>query len=141
MVLDSVPVFWLVMGHISIGSTGGKDPGRSRLHLFLANVDRSSVRVFLLSPTTQADGRNLPVVLGGDRPIGLPLILDLEKKGYIVITSVGDSASVESIESKTHGYVRALVLEPANVRSPSFNPLQSAELPRSPLPFRCSSAR
>lgn len=59
-----------------------------------------------------------PVVLGGDRPIGLPLILDLEKKGYIVITSVESSAAVESIESKAHGYVRALVLETTNVRYP-----------------------
>jgi len=63
-----------------------------------------------------------PVVLGGDRPIGLPLILDLEKKGYIVITSVESSAAVEFVESKTHGYVRALVLESTNVRPSIFQP-------------------
>ena len=57
------------------------------------------------------------MVLGGDRPTGFPLILDLEKKGYIVITSVESSAAVEFIESKTHGYVSALVLESGNVRS------------------------
>ena len=73
------------------------------------------------SPTIpQYKLRVVPVVLGGDRPIGLPLILDLEKKGYIVITSVESSVAVESIESKTHGYVRALVLEPTNVRPSIF---------------------
>lgn len=60
------------------------------------------------------------VVLGGDRPMGLPLILDLEKKGYIVIASVESSAAVEFIESKTHGHVRALVLESTNVRPSIF---------------------
>ena len=80
---------------------------------------------------TQAEGRYRPVVLGGDRPIGLPLILDLEKKGYIVITSVESSAAVESIESKTHGYVRALVLESANVRLPPFQtPFSSLNFPQ-----------
>ncbi|KAI1791665.1 hypothetical protein LXA43DRAFT_389248 [Ganoderma leucocontextum] len=53
------------------------------------------------------------VVLGGDSPLGLPLILDLEKKGYIVITSVSAPEVVDEIESKCHGYVRALVLDPA----------------------------
>lgn len=76
-------------------------------------------RVSFLS-TLQAQSCYRPVVLGGDRPIGLPLILDLEKKGYIVITSVESSAAVESIESKTHGYVRALVLEPINVGASIF---------------------
>ena len=70
----------------------------------------------------QSKSRYRPVVLGGDRPIGLPLILDLERKGYIVVTSVENSAAVESIESKTHGYVRALVLEPTNVRPSIFQP-------------------
>ena len=75
--------------------------------------------VYLLS-TKQTKTRYRPVVLGGDRPIGLPLILDLEKKGYIVITSVESSAAAESVESKTHGYVRALLLEPTNVRPSIF---------------------
>ena len=35
-----------------------------------------------------------------------------------MIASVESSAAVESIESKTHGYVRALVLESTNVRPP-----------------------
>ncbi|TBU46448.1 hypothetical protein BD309DRAFT_988818 [Dichomitus squalens] len=52
------------------------------------------------------------IVLGGDSPLGHPLILDLEKKGYIVITSVSTPEAVDEIESKCHGYVRALVLDP-----------------------------
>ena len=55
------------------------------------------------------------VVLGGDSPLGLPLILDLEKKGYIVVASVSTPEAVNEIESKCHGYVRALVLDPAEV--------------------------
>jgi hypothetical protein len=81
------------------------------------------------------------VVLGGDRPIGLPLILDLEKRGYIVIASVEDSATVESIEAKTHGYVRALVLEPTNVRPSIFRSTSTHRTPPSPTPFRSSFAR
>ncbi|KAL1944414.1 hypothetical protein VTO73DRAFT_2844 [Trametes versicolor] len=56
--------------------------------------------------------RQVVVVLGGDSPLGLSLIQDLEKKGYIVITSVSTPEAVEEIESKCHGYVRALVLDP-----------------------------
>ncbi|KAJ2967894.1 hypothetical protein NUW54_g13373 [Trametes sanguinea] len=56
--------------------------------------------------------RQVVVVLGGDTPLGLPLIYDLEKKGYIVIASVSTPEAVEQIESRSHGYVRALVLDP-----------------------------
>lgn len=55
------------------------------------------------------------VVLGGDHPLAMPLIADLEKKGYIVITSVSTLQAVETIESECHGYVRALVLDPNEV--------------------------
>ncbi|KAI0807956.1 hypothetical protein C8Q74DRAFT_1190051 [Fomes fomentarius] len=61
---------------------------------------------------TSSERRQVIVVLGGDSPLGLPLILDLEKKGYIVITSVTAPEAVEEIESKSHGFVRALVLDP-----------------------------
>lgn len=57
------------------------------------------------------------MVLGGDHALALPLILDLENKGYIVIASVSTSEAVESVESKCHGYVRALVLDPEEVRA------------------------
>lgn len=56
------------------------------------------------------------VVLGGDHPLALPLILDLEKKGYIIITTVPAAELVETVESRCHGYVRALVLDPDEVR-------------------------
>lgn len=59
-------------------------------------------------------------MLGGDRPLALPLILDLEKKGYIVIASVATSDAVDDLEHKTHGYVRALVLDPSDVSPIEF---------------------
>ncbi|OJT14108.1 hypothetical protein TRAPUB_9346, partial [Trametes pubescens] len=64
--------------------------------------------------TAVANGerRQVVVVLGGDSPLGPPLIQDLEKKGYIVITSVSTPEAVGEIESKCHGFVRALVLDP-----------------------------
>ncbi|KAK7467386.1 hypothetical protein VKT23_004442 [Stygiomarasmius scandens] len=63
--------------------------------------------------STSNERRQVVVVLGGDTPLGLPTILDLEKKGYIVITSVSTPEAVEPLERKCHGYVRALVLNPA----------------------------
>lgn len=69
---------------------------------------------------TSTERRQVIVVLGGDSPLGLPLILDLEKKGYIVITSVATPEAVDEIESKCHGYVRALVLDPAEPEMITF---------------------
>ncbi|KAI0340063.1 hypothetical protein BDW22DRAFT_1421839 [Trametopsis cervina] len=64
---------------------------------------------------TSHDGerRQVVVVLGGDTPLGLPLILNLEAQGYIVITSVCTPDAVREIEPHTHGYVRAIVLDPS----------------------------
>ncbi|KAK7038005.1 kinase domain-containing protein, partial [Favolaschia claudopus] len=56
--------------------------------------------------------RQVVVVLGGDTPLALPLILDLEKKGYIVIASVSTAGSGQNLERRCKGYVRALVLDP-----------------------------
>ncbi|KAF9454594.1 hypothetical protein P691DRAFT_692277 [Macrolepiota fuliginosa MF-IS2] len=58
------------------------------------------------------DRRQVVVVLGADSPFGLPLILDLEKKGYIVIASVATPEAVDPLEQQTQGYVKALVLDP-----------------------------
>jgi hypothetical protein len=63
------------------------------------------------------------VVLGGDHPLALPLILDLESKGYIVIASVESSEATHELESKTNGYVCALLLDPNDVRTASGIPL------------------
>ncbi|KAJ7438448.1 hypothetical protein FB451DRAFT_1303450 [Mycena latifolia] len=57
--------------------------------------------------------RQVVVVLGGDTTaMALPLILDLERKGYIVITSVASADFGENLERRCQGYVRALVLDP-----------------------------
>ncbi|KAJ6502209.1 hypothetical protein C8R45DRAFT_975762 [Mycena sanguinolenta] len=56
--------------------------------------------------------RQVVVVLGGDTPLALPLILDLERKGYIVIASVSSPGFGENLERRCKGYVRALVLDP-----------------------------
>lgn len=55
------------------------------------------------------------MLLGGDHPLGAALIRDLEDKGYIIITSVATLEAAETIESRTHGYVRALILDPSEV--------------------------
>ncbi|RDB21093.1 hypothetical protein Hypma_011790 [Hypsizygus marmoreus] len=56
--------------------------------------------------------RQVVVVLGGDTPLALPLILDLEQKGFIVIASVSTPEGVHLLEQKCQGYVKALVLDP-----------------------------
>lgn len=55
------------------------------------------------------------VVLGGDNPLGAPLIAGLEREGYIVITSVSDPDSIAEIEANGNGFVRALVFDPREV--------------------------
>lgn len=56
------------------------------------------------------------VILGGDTPLALPLILDLEANGYIVIASVASPEAAEALERQCHGYVKALVLDPYQVQ-------------------------
>ncbi|KAI5124295.1 hypothetical protein M0805_008903 [Coniferiporia weirii] len=56
--------------------------------------------------------RLIVVVLGGDTPLGRPLISGLENEGYIVITSVSNPDAVAEIEACGNGYVRALVFDP-----------------------------
>jgi hypothetical protein len=55
-------------------------------------------------------------VLGGDNPLALPLILALEKKGFIIIASVATPEAVDELEHAGKGYVKALVLDPFEVR-------------------------
>jgi hypothetical protein len=55
-------------------------------------------------------------VLGGDNPVALPLILALEKKGFIIIASVATPEAVDELERAGKGYVKALVLDPFEVR-------------------------
>ncbi|KIL69847.1 hypothetical protein M378DRAFT_157079 [Amanita muscaria Koide BX008] len=63
--------------------------------------------------TRNNDRRQVVVVLGGDTPFALPLIRELENKGYIVIASVSTPEACSLLESKCQGYVRALVLDPS----------------------------
>jgi hypothetical protein len=56
------------------------------------------------------------VVLRGDNPVALPLILALEKKGFIIIASVATPEAVDELERGGKGYVKALVLDPFEVR-------------------------
>ncbi|KAL0573406.1 hypothetical protein V5O48_008554 [Marasmius crinis-equi] len=65
-----------------------------------------------LRTSTSSERRQVVVILGGDTPLGHPLVLDLEKKGYIVIASVSTQDAADALERKAHGYVRALVLDP-----------------------------
>jgi hypothetical protein len=60
-------------------------------------------------------------VLGADDPLALPLILALEKKGFIIIASVASPEAVDELERAGKGYVKALVLDPFEVR-PCFLP-------------------
>lgn len=55
-------------------------------------------------------------MLGGDNPVALPLIVALEKKGFIIIASVATPEAVDELERAGKGYVRALVLDPFEVR-------------------------
>lgn len=58
------------------------------------------------------------VVLGGDLPLGPPVISGLVKEGYIVITSVSNPDAVPEVEANGNGYVRALVFDPSEVCIP-----------------------
>ncbi|RPD67955.1 hypothetical protein L226DRAFT_555675 [Lentinus tigrinus ALCF2SS1-7] len=99
---------WTTAG-ISVGFVGaGLLVGYA--HPRLRHRTRIGARKHAAAANTER--RQVIVVLGGDSPLGLPLILDLEKKGYIVITSVATPEAVDEIESKAHGYVRVLVLDP-----------------------------
>ncbi|KIM67072.1 hypothetical protein SCLCIDRAFT_21392 [Scleroderma citrinum Foug A] len=59
----------------------------------------------------QTSSNDVPTHFGGDHPLGLPLIMELEAKGYIVITSVSSPEGVSAIERKSHGFIRDLVLD------------------------------
>ncbi|KAG6334766.1 hypothetical protein ID866_4318 [Astraeus odoratus] len=97
---------WMVSGVVlstlGVGLLAGHHVMSNR-HAFRRRVKASA---------TTPERRQVVVVLGGDHPLGLPLILELEKKGYIVITSVSSAETIAAIESMGHGYVRALVLDP-----------------------------
>lgn len=55
------------------------------------------------------------VLLGGDHPLALPIIHELEQQGYIIIASVESPEYVQELERKCNGFVRALALDPSDV--------------------------
>jgi hypothetical protein len=110
----------VVGASLLVGYTTAAQKGRR--HLYKVKTQSSErkqvVGTCLYSCCVYAFTRlTLTVVLGGDTPYALPLIIDLEKKGYIVITSASTTDAAEDIERKCHGYVRALVLDPYEVFS------------------------
>ncbi|KAI0080504.1 hypothetical protein K474DRAFT_1657631 [Panus rudis PR-1116 ss-1] len=66
----------------------------------------------LRAKASSNERKQVVVVLGGDSAFGTPLVSDLEAKGYIVIATVSTPEAAEKIESLSHGYVRALVVNP-----------------------------
>lgn len=71
------------------------------------------------------------VVLGGDTLVGPALVHSLEKKGYVVIASVATADAVDRLEKTSKGNVKALVLNPREVRATSteFSGFQSPPSP------------
>lgn len=55
------------------------------------------------------------VLLGADSPLGQLLISDFRANDYIVIASVSTPEATSEIERLGKGYVKALVLDPADV--------------------------
>ena len=80
------------------------------------NEDRSSVCDISVYNFQGRVSYLILVVLGGDHPVALPLILALEKKGFIIVASVATPEAVDELERAGKGYVKALVLDPFEVR-------------------------
>lgn len=68
------------------------------------------------------------MLLGGDHPLAPPLIAELERKGYIIITSVQTAEHGHDLERRSHGYVRAIELDPSDV-SACLVPLNASNMP------------
>lgn len=83
---------------------------------------------------------DIAVVLGGDMPYALPLIQDLERKGYIVLASVSTPEAVDALEARSHGYVKAHVLDPFEVGLELVTYGLSFIASNSPRLFQSSSA-
>ncbi len=58
------------------------------------------------------------MVLGGDSPLGHLVVHELRESGYIVIVSVTSPDSISDVERHGKGFVKALVLDPADVSLP-----------------------
>ncbi|TFL05768.1 hypothetical protein BDV98DRAFT_601096 [Pterulicium gracile] len=95
----------IALGTVGVGLYAG----------YTMKINFNSRRAPILLTRNSTQRRKVVVVLGGDvDPLGLPLILELEKTGFIVIASVSTPEAVDTLESQTNGYVRALVLDPTD---------------------------
>ncbi|TDL25016.1 hypothetical protein BD410DRAFT_766704 [Rickenella mellea] len=65
-----------------------------------------------IRPSATPSRRQVVVVLGGDTPLGFPLIRTLEQDGFIVIASVSTPEAGNELERRGNGFVRALVYNP-----------------------------
>ncbi|KAJ3499929.1 hypothetical protein NLJ89_g10012 [Agrocybe chaxingu] len=95
------------------------------------SVAKRSRRLYTSQKVHSDERRQIVVVLGGDGPYALPLILELEKKGYIVVASVATAEAADALEARCHGYVKAHILDPFEPATiPAFLRSFSATLSR-----------
>ncbi|GAA6062450.1 hypothetical protein JCM10212_005353 [Sporobolomyces blumeae] len=75
------------------------------------------------------------LVLGADTVQGREIALDLEKRGWVVIGTVSDPASVDRLEKDGRGWIKVLVLDPTESSSvgPFLRSLSTALSLRFPL--------
>ncbi|GAA6023036.1 hypothetical protein JCM11491_000369 [Sporobolomyces phaffii] len=75
------------------------------------------------------------LVLGADSVQGREIALDLEKRGWVVIATVSDPDMVDKLEREGRGWIKVLVLDPAQSSSvsPFLRSLSTALSLRFPL--------
>ncbi|KAF8643847.1 hypothetical protein AX16_008864 [Volvariella volvacea WC 439] len=118
---------------IAIGAVG---IGILAKHRARASRRRGVRKLGTQSVNTPTARKQVIVLLGGDTPLGLSLIQELENKGYIIIATVSSEEAVESLERSCQGYVKAVVFDPINHKTqfPVFlRSLQSTLLRKFPI--------
>lgn len=58
--------------------------------------------------------REAVLVLGADTPLGREVALELSRKGFVVIATVRQPSSIDSLERTAGGFLKALVLDPSD---------------------------
>lgn len=69
------------------------------------------------TPTTPEIRREAVLVLGAGSPLIIDLVLDLEKRGFVVICTAADVRQVELIERRSRGWIKVLLLNPEDSTS------------------------
>lgn len=103
---------WAAENPWKASGVGASVVGIGLLVGYSAYRERSQSRFHRRYHAANHERRQVVVVLGGDHPVALPLILALEKKGFIIIASVATPEAVDELERAGKGYVKALVLDP-----------------------------